>query len=166
LAGLRILVVDDEPDACELVRRLLTEAGARVTCAASGAEALDRIHRDRPAVLLSDIGMPDMDGYEFLRQLRARSSEEGGATPAAAVTAFARADDRERALAAGYQGHITQADRCGGADRGSDSPGRARPVPPALARRLGAPSRALSLNPIPSATRRRAASRFAVSRRT
>ena len=107
LSGLKVLFVDDEPDARELVRRLLVECGADVTIAHNATEALDLIGRIRPEVLISDIGMPEMDGYELLRRLRA-SSDPSARTPAIALTAFARSEDRTRALRAGYIHHISK----------------------------------------------------------
>jgi len=108
LSGLRVLVVDDEPDARELIRRVLSEAGATVLMAAGGREAIAILTQKRPDVVLSDIGMPDLDGYQFIRAIRQMPPTEGGATPAAALTAFARPEDRRRALIAGYQSHITK----------------------------------------------------------
>jgi signal transduction histidine kinase/integral membrane sensor domain MASE1/ActR/RegA family two-component response regulator len=105
LHGLHVLVVDDEADARELLRRLLIEQGCRVTCAASADEACDELTGQPCDVLLTDIGMPDADGYELLRRVRSG----GGAQPAAlAVTAFARPEDRDRALAAGFDAHIAK----------------------------------------------------------
>lgn len=108
LNGLRLLVIDDEADARELIRRVLSESGATVLTATSGLEGMDLVRRERPDVILSDIGMPVQDGYEFIRAVRQLSSDEGGATPAAALTAFARSEDRRRALIAGYQTHIAK----------------------------------------------------------
>ncbi len=108
LQGVIVLVVDDEPDARNLVKRLLEECGATVLQAASAQEGLQWIRRQQPHVIVSDIGMPGEDGYEFIRKVRALSPENGGRTPAAALTAFARADDRTRALRAGYQTHVAK----------------------------------------------------------
>ena len=96
LTGVRVLVVDDEPDARELLRAVLAEAGALVETARSAAEGLEVLQRFQPNVLVSDIGMPDEDGYAFLR--RVRSLPRGGAIPAIALTAYAREEDRVRAL--------------------------------------------------------------------
>jgi CheY-like chemotaxis protein len=79
-----------------------------VTTATSAAQALDALKRDRPDVLVSDIGMPDHDGYELIRWVRALPPAEGGRTPAVALTAFARSEDRRRALVAGYHSHVTK----------------------------------------------------------
>ncbi len=108
LAGLRVVVVDDEADARHLVEQLLRDAGAEVHAAASAAEALVLVEAARPDVLLSDIGMPECDGYEFIRQVRALAPEHGGKTPAVALTAFARTEDRLRTMVAGYQVHLAK----------------------------------------------------------
>jgi len=107
LAGTKVLVVDDERDAREIVRRLLTGAGAEVIVVASAAEALEAIERFRPHVLVSDIGMPDQDGYELIRRVR-MLGQGLGRTPAIALTAFARIEDRTRAMLAGFQMHIAK----------------------------------------------------------
>ena len=109
LAGVKVLVVDDDPDARALVRRILVNCNADVATAASAPEALDLLAADRPDVLVSDIGMPDMDGYDLIRQIRATTNDDGHAQlPAIALTAFARAEDRTNALAAGYQSHLAK----------------------------------------------------------
>ncbi len=107
LSGLKILFVDDEPDARELVKRLLEECGAEVTTASSALQALDLLTVCKPQLVISDIGMPDVDGYEFLRQFRMRS-ERSATVPAIALTAFARSEDRTRALRAGYINHVAK----------------------------------------------------------
>jgi CheY-like chemotaxis protein len=99
-------VVDDEPDARDLLNEMLTNYGAEVKTCASAAEALRILDEWRPDALVSDIGMPGEDGYELLRKIRAREPERGGRIPALALTAYARAEDTRRALAAGYQMHI------------------------------------------------------------
>jgi PAS domain S-box-containing protein len=106
LAGLRLLVVDDDLDSCETLSLLLSRAGARVATATSAAEALATLERSRPDVLVADIGMPGENGYDLLHQVRMRPPERGGAVPAIALTAYTRAEDRERALAAGFQAHL------------------------------------------------------------
>jgi PAS domain S-box-containing protein len=108
LLGTTVLVVDDEVDARTLVKRLLEDCGARVFLAASAREGLELLQRERPAVVLSDIGMPDEDGYTFMRRVRALTPDAGGRTPAVALSAFARAEDRTRALRAGYQIHLAK----------------------------------------------------------
>jgi two-component system, chemotaxis family, sensor kinase Cph1 len=102
LAGLRMLVVDDEPDARELVTTLLEGNGVEVTAAGSAQEALSLIPRILPDILLSDIGMPQMDGYELIQKLRQLPAANGGRTPAVALTAFARTEDRSRAFLSGF----------------------------------------------------------------
>jgi PAS domain S-box-containing protein len=106
LDGFRVLVVDDEPDARTLIRHILTRCGAAVTTAASASEGLEAVRKLHPDMVLSDIGMPGEDGYEFLLKLRQLSDAEGGDTPAVALTAFARSEDRRRALMAGFQMHL------------------------------------------------------------
>ena len=106
--GLRVLVVDDEPDARELIRQLLAECHAHVDTAASADEALTRLKTLRPDVLVSDIGMPGRDGYQLIRDVRRLSPELGGKTPAIALSAFARSEDRTRAMLAGYQVHVSK----------------------------------------------------------
>ena len=108
LRGLRVLVVDDEPDARELIGELLRECGAQVEVASSVAEALEALQRMRPELLLSDIGMPGRDGYQLIREVRALAPEQGGRIPAIALTAFARSEDRARAILAGYQVHVSK----------------------------------------------------------
>jgi PAS domain S-box-containing protein len=108
LAGVKILVVDDESDARELVKRVLVGCGAVVEVAGSAQEALTHLSKQRPDVIVSDIGMPETDGYQFMRELRQRPSAAGGRTPAVALTAFARSEDRTRAMMAGYQVHIAK----------------------------------------------------------
>lgn len=106
LAGIRVLVVDDEVDAQRLVARILEEHGASVVTAGSVEEALAALRRQRPDVLLSDIGMPEVDGYSFLKRVRELPLEEGGAVQAVALTAFARSEDRTRALLEGFLMHL------------------------------------------------------------
>jgi PAS domain S-box-containing protein len=108
LRGLTILVVDDQPDARDLIQRVLEDAGARVVTAASVEEALALVELEKPQVLLSDIGMPEADGFDLLRQLRALGPAHGGDIPAIALTAFARSEDRTRALRAGFRLHVSK----------------------------------------------------------
>lgn len=103
---LRMLVVDDEVDTRDLLRAVLEGCGAQIRTAASVAEALRVFREWQPDVLVSDIGMPDEDGYTLIRKIREFQIEEGGRVPAIALTAYVRADDRERALRAGFQRHI------------------------------------------------------------
>ena len=107
LTGVRVLVVDDEPDARDVLVRLLTQAGAVLAAAASAADAVRLVGSFRPQVLVCDVGMPDVDGYQFVRRLR--DAERAGGRPplpAIALTGFAAADDRDRSLAAGFQAHL------------------------------------------------------------
>jgi len=108
LAGLTVLVVDDETDAREMVRRLLETRRAMVVTASSALEALPLVTAVRPDVLVSDIGMPQIDGYELMRRVRALAEEEGGRLPGVALTAFARSEDRTRAMLAGYNVHLSK----------------------------------------------------------
>ncbi len=108
LDGMKVLVVDDEVDTRTLLRAGLSQCGAEVTCVASAREALEVIEKERPALLVSDIGMPGEDGYELIRKVRALPAERGGRTPAIALTAYARTEDRLRALRAGYQMHVSK----------------------------------------------------------
>jgi CheY-like chemotaxis protein/anti-sigma regulatory factor (Ser/Thr protein kinase) len=102
LQGVRLLIVDDEPDAREVIKRILEQCHAQVEVAATADEALAAMRRCPPNVLVSDIGMPGKDGYQFIRSVRAAGID----IPAAALTAFARPEDQARALAAGYQAHM------------------------------------------------------------
>jgi CheY-like chemotaxis protein/anti-sigma regulatory factor (Ser/Thr protein kinase) len=106
LEGLRVLVVDDESDTRDLLLAVLTSCGARVTPTASAAEALERIGREQFDVLVTDIGMPGEDGYSLIEKVRMLPAERGGALPAAALTAYARMEDRVRALRSGFQMHV------------------------------------------------------------
>ncbi|HEX8195232.1 MAG TPA: ATP-binding protein [Pyrinomonadaceae bacterium] len=105
LTGLRVLVVDDEPDTLEILRAALTSYGANVRTAISASLALETFLVWKPDVLISDLGMPNEDGYSLIRKIRALKPEEGG-VPAAALTAYVREEDRLRALDAGFQTHI------------------------------------------------------------
>lgn len=108
LLGLRVLVVDDESDARELLRRILSQQSAQVVTAATAALAMAAHLEFHPDVLVCDIGMPEKDGYELLKEIRSLPSEQGANTPAIALTAFAGVDDRRRALAAGFQVHLSK----------------------------------------------------------
>ena len=106
LDGLRILVVDDDADTREMVSAILKGQGAQVEVAGSAADALAALPNARPHILVSDIEMPGQDGYELIRNVRRLPAEVGGKVPAAALTAYARPEDRMRALMAGYQIHV------------------------------------------------------------
>lgn len=106
LAGLHAVVVDDEPDARELLRLVLGEAGVNVDTAASADEGFNLVRAGPVDILISDIGMPGEDGYSLIRRIRALPRDQGGGVAAVALTAFARADDRRRALLAGFQMHV------------------------------------------------------------
>ena len=106
LNGLRVLVVDDEADARELLATILGQYGVEVTAVATASEVLEALPRFKPDVLVSDIGMPGEDGYALIRKVRVLAAEQGGQIPAVALTAYARAEDRIRALASGFQLHM------------------------------------------------------------
>jgi hypothetical protein len=108
LDGLRILLVDDEPEARQIISTVLTRTGADVKTCNSAREALTKLVEWGPDVLLSDIAMPDEDGYSFIKKVRALPRAKGGEIPAAALTAYARDEDRRLALASGYQMHIAK----------------------------------------------------------
>jgi signal transduction histidine kinase len=108
LTGVRLLVVDDDPGARELISGMLAGFGAEVSVAESGQAALTLLFAQRPDVLIADLGMPAMDGYALIEQVRALEPDFGGQTPAVAVTAYASPQDRLRALQAGYQNHVAK----------------------------------------------------------
>jgi signal transduction histidine kinase/ActR/RegA family two-component response regulator len=108
LKGVRVLVVDDEPDARALVKRVLEDCEATVQTASSAAEALEAVRDHPPTVLISDIGMPEEDGYALIRKVRALDKTRGVMTPALALTAYARTEDRMQAIRNGYQMHIAK----------------------------------------------------------
>ena len=108
LKGIKVLVVDDEPDARALIARILGEFQAEVVTAGSAREALELVRGADFSLLLSDIGMPEVDGYGLLRSVRALPRDEGGDVPAVALTAFARPEDRRRALLGGFQMHLAK----------------------------------------------------------
>lgn len=108
LDGVSVLVVDDERDSCNLVKHVLEQCKSRVDTALSAAEAYEKLGQTRYDVLVSDIGMPGEDGYEFLRRVRALPVEKNGRIAAIALTAFARSEDRRRAALAGYQTHVAK----------------------------------------------------------
>ncbi|WP_199338566.1 response regulator [Nostoc sp. FACHB-133] len=109
LTGIRVLTVDDDPDARELLTVLFTEYGAKVLTVGSAAEVLTNLESFKPGVLVRDIGMPEVDGYSLIQQIRTLPPEKGGEIPAIALTAYARVDDYEQAITSGYQRHCYQA---------------------------------------------------------
>lgn len=108
LDGVHVLLVEDDDDSRKLLGTMLKRYGARVTSTKSAKEALGVFDNELPDVMISDIGMPDEDGYELIRKLRAAPPDRGGLTPAIALTGYASRKDRERALAAGYQQHMAK----------------------------------------------------------
>ena len=103
-----MLIVEDDDDARALLAKVLEGQGALVKAVSSAREALDVLEKERIDVLLSDIEMPGTDGYQLIRELRLRPSQQGGSVPAAALTAYARTEDRLRALRAGFQLHLSK----------------------------------------------------------
>ena len=112
LSGLRVMIVDDEPDAREVIAAMLEHCGAEVIAACSTGEAIEvlagAVNGSMPDVLISDIGMPGEDGIDLIMKVRALGPERGGDIPAIALTAYARAEDRARVLEAGFQRHIAK----------------------------------------------------------
>ena len=108
LAGMRILIVDDEPDILEVTKLILSEYKAEVIAVSNAAEGLSQVQRHRLNVILSDIGMPYMNGYQFIREVRRLPDHQGGQTPAVALTAFDSPKDRARSLEAGFQKHLSK----------------------------------------------------------
>src|SRR5947208_3604853 len=108
LKGLRVLVVDDEADARELMRIVLRSSGAEVMSAASAEEAFEHVEQWHPDILVSDIGLPDVDGYALIQKLRTLEAERGWSIPALAVTSYARVDARTRARSSGFQMHVAK----------------------------------------------------------
>ncbi|WP_437809511.1 ATP-binding protein [Sorangium sp. So ce1078] len=108
LSGIKVLVVEDEPDARDLMKQVLDRSKAHVIAASSAMEGLRLLKSERPDVVISDIGMPEKDGYQFMHEVRSLPPSEGGRIPAIALTAFARSEDRTRAMLAGYQVHLAK----------------------------------------------------------
>jgi CheY-like chemotaxis protein len=108
LTDIRVLIIDDEPDSRELLSVILSQARAEAMTVASAAEFLTALKSFQPDVVVSDIGMPEVDGYTLLRQVRSLLPEQGGQVPAIALTAYAGEIDRQQAIAAGFQRHITK----------------------------------------------------------
>jgi NO-binding membrane sensor protein with MHYT domain/CheY-like chemotaxis protein/nitrogen-specific signal transduction histidine kinase len=108
LAGVKVLLVDDADDTLEVLQQILQHSGARIMAATSAGTALALLEREQPDVIVSDIGMPDVDGFELMRRIRRRSAGAGGAIPAIALTAFTRQDDRAKALQAGFNDYLAK----------------------------------------------------------
>jgi PAS domain S-box-containing protein len=108
LDGVRILLVEDDPETLDMLKFIFDECGAEVITAASASEALEALERCRPDALVSDIAMPNQDGYDLIRQVRSRGPDQGGKIPAVAVTAYASAEDRVRVLSSGFQMHVSK----------------------------------------------------------
>jgi CheY-like chemotaxis protein len=108
LIGIRLLIVDDDEDIRDFLGFVLEQAGAEVRIATSGIEALQAVEQSPPDILLSDIGMPEMDGYMLIRQIRAMPPEQGGQILALALSAYAGEVNRQQALAAGFQQHVAK----------------------------------------------------------
>ncbi len=108
LDGVKVLIVDDEPDGRALIARILEGRGAQAKCSISAHEALQLLQQEQFSILLSDIGMPEMDGYELMRRVRLLDASRPAPLPAIAVTAYARPEDRQRSLLAGYQMHLAK----------------------------------------------------------
>ena len=106
LSNIRVLIVDDDDDARDFLSFLLEQSGAIVTTAATAAAALQALERSRPNILLSDIGMPETDGYDLIRAVRA--SKQGQDLPAIAITAYAGELNQQSAIAAGFQRHVVK----------------------------------------------------------
>jgi PAS domain S-box-containing protein len=108
LEGIHVLVVEDDADTCAYLDQFLSTYGAEVTCIQSAEEAVAHLMRSKPDILVSDIGLPEIDGYELMQRIRRLPADSGGAIPAIALTAYARSEDRTRALQAGYQAHLSK----------------------------------------------------------
>lgn len=108
LDGLRVLAVDDEQDSFSLLRSILQSAGADVTTVSSAARALDELEREVPDVLVTDLGMPGVDGLALIQRVRQSANPRVQAVPALALTAYARSEDRVAALASGFQMHVAK----------------------------------------------------------
>jgi CheY-like chemotaxis protein len=103
---MKILVVDDEQDTRDLLVSMLGRCHAKVVAASSSAEAMALLREESPDAIISDVGMPDEDGYSFIQRVRQLPKEQGGQVPAIALTAYSRASDRRRALVAGFNMHV------------------------------------------------------------
>jgi CheY-like chemotaxis protein len=108
MRGMSVLVVDDDRDARELIARILSDCHANVRLAGSAQDAMAQLRASPPDLLISDLGMPDVNGLEFLAWVRALPRDAGGLIPAIALTAFARSEDRLKALEAGFSAHVSK----------------------------------------------------------
>jgi NO-binding membrane sensor protein with MHYT domain/CheY-like chemotaxis protein/nitrogen-specific signal transduction histidine kinase len=108
LAGVKVLLVDDADDTLDVLQQILQHSGATIMAASSAGTALALLERERPDVIVSDIGMPDIDGFELMRRIRRRGAGGGGAIPAIALTAFTRQDDRNKAMQAGFDDYLAK----------------------------------------------------------
>jgi CheY-like chemotaxis protein len=108
LSGVNVLLVDDDTDTLELMTTALTRRHATVTAVSSAGEAIQAIRRRRPDVLVSDIAMPGEDGYGLIEKVRSLESNETETIPAVAITAYAKEEDRERALSSGFQIYLAK----------------------------------------------------------
>jgi PAS domain S-box-containing protein len=108
LSGLRVLIVDDEPDSLDLLNVILDSCGVTTTAASSAAEAFELIQRERFDLIISDVGMPEEDGFALMSRIRELPAEKGGKVPAIALTAYAREEDRKQAILSGFQTHLSK----------------------------------------------------------
>jgi hypothetical protein len=108
LSGLRVLIVDDDLDAREVLEDALSSAGSTVKTADSAARGLELVRSFRPNIILSDVGMPDQDGYAFMRHVRELGARQGGDVPSIALTGYTRHGDRTQAIAAGFTAHVAK----------------------------------------------------------
>jgi CheY-like chemotaxis protein len=104
----RILLVEDNPETLDMLKFIFDECGAQVVTATSASEALEALERSRPDALVTDIAMPNQDGYDLIRQVRSQGPDQGGKIPAVAVTAYTSDEDREHVLASGFQTHVSK----------------------------------------------------------
>jgi CheY-like chemotaxis protein len=108
LAGIKVLLVDDADDTLDVLQEILQHSGAIIMSASNAGTALALLEREQPDVIVSDIGMPDVDGFELMRRIRSRAASAGGAIPAIALTAFTRKDDRNKAMQAGFNDYLAK----------------------------------------------------------
>jgi CheY-like chemotaxis protein len=108
LSGVTVMVVDDEADAIALVQRIMESCGATVHACTSATQCLAALPGLRPDVLVTDIGMPEMDGFTLIERIRGLPRDQGGATPAVALTAFASSEDRRQSMLAGFDVHVAK----------------------------------------------------------